>query len=130
MSDEADAVTPADVEAALNPKLDYDTRIKAILKKFRLRPPVEVDEFKAREAMRRADKAKKLLEDEDLTKAFEMVEGVYLGAWRMSDQTEVDKRERCHIAVNLLSDLRNYLMACVANGEAARAALEKAVAQL
>ena len=127
---EDDEVSPADVEAALNPKLDYDTRIKAILKKFRLRPAVEIDEFKAREALRRADKAKKLLEDEDLGKAFEVVEGVYLSAWRMSDQTEVEKRERCHIAVNLLADLRNYLMACVANGEAAKTLLEKSIAQL
>lgn len=109
---------------------DYEDRMRGVLAKLRLRKPVEIDEFKAREAMRRANKAKHLLEDEDLKTAFEMVEGVYMHAWRNSDATEIEKREHCHMAVNLLADLRKYLIACVENGDAARREMEKSVAQL
>lgn len=103
----------------------YDETMRKILETLRLRAPVEGDAAKMREAMRRAQKAKQLRDDPDLKQAFEMVEGVYMSAWRLSDALDVEKRERCHMVVSLLADLRNYLIACVENGEAARREMEK-----
>ena len=105
----------------------YDKAMRRILEPFRA--PVEVDEGKLREAQRRGKRAKELLDDPDLKTAFEMVEGIYLGAWRLSDANDVARRERCHIAVSLLSDLKGYLKACVENGDAARAEIARKVAR-
>lgn len=101
--------------------------MRKILEPFRA--PVQIDEGKAREAQRRGRRARELLEDADLKKAFEMVEGVYLAAWRGSDANDVSRRERCHIAVSLLDDIKNFLHACVENGDAARAEIERKVAR-
>lgn len=114
MSIEAD-----DMESA------YERAMKPILEKLRLRRPSQPDEQKLHEALRRGQRCKELFEDPDLKQAFAMVEDIYLSAWRLSDITDIDKRERCHIAVNLLTDLRSYLKMCVENGDAARREIAK-----
>jgi hypothetical protein len=103
----------------------YDGMIKEALVKFGLRKPIERDEVKLREAARRGQKAQQLLEDPDLSQAFTIVEDVYMSAWRLSDFLDVEKRERCHVAASLLKDLRTFLIACVENGDAARAEIAK-----
>lgn len=101
----------------------YDESMKKLLAPFRKR--VEPDWDKVREAMRRGQAAKRHLADEDLTSMFDAVEGLYLEAFKRSQGGEVELRERCHVAIQVVSDLRAYLRAAVANGEAAAREQEK-----
>lgn len=101
----------------------YDDAMKKLLAPFRKR--VEPDWDKVREAMRRGQAARRHLEDADLTGMFDAVEGLYLEAFKRSQGGETELRERCHIAVQVVSDLRAYLRAAVANGEAAAREQEK-----
>lgn len=105
----------------------YDRSMRRILEPFRA--PVEVDAAKLHEAQRRGRRAQELLNDSDLKQAFEVVEGIYLSAWRLSAVEDVAKRERCHIAVSLLTDIKGFLKACVENGDAARSEIEKKIAR-
>lgn len=102
----------------------YDQAMEKVLTRFR--KPVEVDEFAMREAMRRGTASKHLQENKDLVQMLEAVEGVYMNAWRGSEAHDTQIRERCHIAVSVINDFRNYLRAAVENGEAAARELEKA----
>ena len=90
-----------------------------------LRKPVRVDEFKLREAARRGSAADELARNEAFSEAFDTVRGFYMDAWRNSDALDVEVRERCHVAVCLLDDLKTQIISTVRDGAAARETLEK-----
>jgi hypothetical protein len=90
-----------------------------------LRKPKEVDQHELDVKRARATHAQQLLEDPMLKEAFERVESVYMQAWRNSDPFASDTRERSWVAVQLLGDLKNSLIAVVRDGEAATAQLKK-----
>lgn len=90
-----------------------------------LRKPVHVDEFKLHEASRRGASADELMRNEAFHEAFEQIRDVYMDAWRNSDALDVDRRERCHVAVCLLDDIKNQLISTVRNGAVARETLDK-----
>ena len=106
----------------------YEEMIRKVLPKFRR--PVEIDTAALAEAQRRAERARLLLEDEDLKRAFEMIEGVYMYAWRKTESNDVERRERAWMMVTLLGDLKTYLITCVEKGEAAREQMEKAARRI
>lgn len=89
-----------------------------------LRRPMRVDEFKVREAAARGARAEELMRNEAFTEAFEQVRDVYMDAWRNSDSLDVERRERCHVAVCLLDDIKNQILSTVRNGAAARETLD------
>lgn len=89
------------------------------------RKPVALDELALRKLRERAAHAETLLRDETLAEAFVKVEDVYVRAWRASGALEIDVRERAHLAVLLLGDLKAQLLQFVAEGDAATAALTK-----
>jgi hypothetical protein len=94
-----------------------------------LRKPKELNEGKLAEERARGDHAEALLRDDVLMAAFADVEGVYLEAWRKSGFDEVDLRERAHIAVGLLNDLKSRLISFVQDGAVAREKLKRDVAR-
>lgn len=92
-----------------------------------LRKPTTVDETGLSAQMERGARAEALLGDEMLQQAFRDIETIYLRAWRQSDAHDVEGRERAHVAVCVLDDLRNQLLAFVRDGAVARERLEKAL---
>ncbi|HXI67400.1 MAG TPA: hypothetical protein VNH41_05640 [Steroidobacteraceae bacterium] len=106
----------------------YEEMIRKVLPRFR--KPVEIDQGKLAEDRRRGDRAQQLLADEDLKRAFDTVEAVYMHAWRKTDATDMERRERAWQMVTLLGDLRTYLITCVERGDAARETLERAARQV
>jgi hypothetical protein len=104
---------------------EYDRMMKPILERLRLRKRVQVDEVALREAQVRADHARRLLEDEVLTAAFDAVETVYMEVWKNTRFDEVDKREHAHQVVGVLRDVKTYLKAAVEMGDAAQRELSK-----
>lgn len=101
----------------------YERAMEAVLPGFRKK--VEPDWGRMREAQRFGAACKHLLDNEDLIKMLDAVERVYMNAWRGSDASDTQTRERCHIAVSVVSDFRNYLQAAVENGDAAAREWEK-----
>lgn len=85
-----------------------------------LRMPVKIDEAVEYAARERGAAAEQLLKNEAFTEALADVEKVYLGAWRNSSALDVDLRERAHIAVSLLADIKNVLIARVHDGKIAQ----------
>lgn len=90
-----------------------------------MRKPKTVDEQEMRALAARADRAALLMRDETLAEAFVEVESVYVGAWRTSAALDIELRERAHMAVMLLGDLKAQLMRFVAEGEAAKREIER-----
>lgn len=90
-----------------------------------LRKPFFRDENELRLRRERGQRAKDLLSDETLTEAFGRIEQVYMDAWRGSSLDDVKLRERTHIAVSLLSDLKNQLSSFIVDGKAAAEQLDK-----
>jgi hypothetical protein len=91
-----------------------------------LRRPVEVDEIALEKARERGAEAQRLIEHPLVIEAFERVEAAYMRAWRTSAMEEVEKRERAHDAVLLLTDLKGFLHAVMRDGEGAAELLRKA----
>ena len=90
----------------------------------KMRKPKEVNELVLAKQRERGDRARALINDELLSEAFVRVERVYMDAWRGSGCLDVELRERAHVAVNLLSDLKRQIVAFVAEGDAAVKKLE------
>jgi len=91
-----------------------------------LRKEKEPDELALRQRRERGERAKRLMNDELLVEAFEAVEAYYMGAWRGSAALDVEMRERAHISVNLLDDLKRHLTRVAIEGVAAANALQLA----
>lgn len=84
-----------------------------------LRKEKKPDEQALRKQRERGEAAQRLMKDELLAEAFAEVERVYLTAWRNSGALDIEMRERAHIAVNLLDDVKNHLFSVVRDGIAA-----------
>lgn len=90
-----------------------------------LRKPRHLDPEAEAEKRRRGDEAEQLLRNDAFRDALRAIEEVYMGAWRNSDVYDVERRERAHVAVCLLDDLKNLLVDYVRQGVVARDRLEK-----
>lgn len=88
-----------------------------------------VDEFAMRDRMQRAAEAENLQKNESFTGALAEIEAFYLDAWRRSALDSVELRERAHVAVTLLDDIRNAILSRVRDGEVARESLKKSLRQ-
>ena len=93
------------------------------------RKPVEIDEGALRARSARANAATKLAANEAFQEALAEIDAFYLNAWRNSTLEQVDLRERAHIAVSLISDLRTSILSRVRDGEVARETLRKSLHQ-
>lgn len=102
------------------------TEMKARLRST-LRMPVRVDEAAEMLARQRGSDAEALLNNTAFTEALADVERVYMEAWRNSLGTDIELRERAHVAISLLADLKNLLIARVSAG---KVSLEKLRASL
>jgi hypothetical protein len=92
-----------------------------------LRKPVTVDEHALRLRAERGARAENLLRDDTFSEALAEIEAFYLDAWRRSTLEAVDLRERAHIAVSLIDDLKNAIVSRVRDGEVARETLKKSL---
>jgi hypothetical protein len=101
--------------------------LKIVPEKLRtyLRKPVEIDEGALRARSARANSAEELQRNTAFTESLAEIEAFYLNAWRSSTLDQVELRERAHIAVSLIDDLRNCVLSRVRDGELARASLRK-----
>jgi len=89
-----------------------------------LRKPKTLDESAMGAARERGEHAQALLRDEALMGAFAAVERVYMEAWRGSSLDQVELRERAHIAVSLLNDLKGQIISYVREGASASDRIE------
>lgn len=85
-----------------------------------LRKPARVDPVRLQMESERGARADALLRDEAFNEALDEIRAVYMSAWRNSDALDVEARERCHVAVCLLDDIKAQLVSTVRNGTAAR----------
>jgi len=92
-----------------------------------LRKPRQIDPEEEHQRIVRGERAEALLRDDAFREALESIEAVYMGAWRNSEAIDVERRERAHIAVCLLDDLRNLLIDYVRQGAVAREIVEKSL---
>lgn len=79
--------------------------------------PVAINEGAERESMERGNLADELLKNEAFIEALSDVEKVYVGAWRNSRMDDIDLRERAHMCVCLLADLKGVLVGRVRAGK-------------
>lgn len=89
-----------------------------------LRKPKPVDEGKLALLRERGARAKRLLNDETLVEALARMEAVYMAGWLGSAALDVELRERAHISVNLIHDLKKQLLSFATDGEMAAKKLE------
>ena len=81
--------------------------------------PSEINEAAERAALERGNQATALMENEAFKEALEDVEKVYIAAWRNSNALDVELRERAHMCVGLLADIRNVLVGRIRAGKQA-----------
>jgi G:T/U-mismatch repair DNA glycosylase len=94
-----------------------------------MRRPVQIDEGAEIAASDLGQKAKYLLEDETLLRAFAELEAAMMAQWRTSTADDVDLREAAFVRVAALDDIRGKLRSWVTSGEKARDQLQKLRAQ-
>lgn len=83
------------------------------------------DESRLDQAVSRAVRAERLLADELLIEAFEMLEDSYTTAWRSTTIDDVSAREKLFLAINVVGKVRDHLTAVVTNGKLAQAELKE-----
>lgn len=94
---------------------------------YPMRKPVTVDEGALRVRIARGQSAADLKDNENFTSLITEVEDFYLLAWRQSKADDLDVREKCHVAIKIVDDMRNLLLTRVRDGELARESLQKAM---
>jgi hypothetical protein len=94
---------------------------------YGLRRPRQLNEGKLHDQRVRGERAEALLRDEVFIEALKSIEETYMTAWRKSEGLDVDRRERAHVAVCLLDDIRNQILSYVRDGAVAREQLEKSL---
>lgn len=92
-----------------------------------LRKPAQPDELELLKARERGARAEALLRDETLMEAFTEIERVYYEAWRSSGALDIELRERSHISINLLGDIKAQLIRFVREGEVSKKAIAREV---
>jgi len=91
-----------------------------------------MDEFASRRAMARADRAKRLLEDELYVEAFDIVRKALIEQWEASPPEKVEYREDLKRALDVAKALRQVLTVAIRDGQVAAtdlAQLERQTAQ-
>ena len=88
-----------------------------------------MNEGKAREAVTRAAKAEALLRNELLQEGFDYLEAQFIEAWRNSEVTDNDNRERLYQLLKNLEALKGYFNNVIEDGKMANAQLEQVKAQ-
>jgi hypothetical protein len=88
-----------------------------------------MNEGKAREAITRAAKAEALLRNELLQEGFDYLETQFIDAWRNSEVTDNDSRERLYQLLKNLEALKGYFNTVIEDGKMANAQLEQVKAQ-
>jgi len=84
-------------------------------------------EDKTQAAIQLGVKARLLLEDETLQKAFAEVEKTFIDRWK--NTTDATERERCWMAVNIAENIRAALCVFVDNGKISQGDLDLILAQ-
>lgn len=79
-----------------------------------------MDEGKLRDQAERAERAKRLLEDELLNEAFAKLDTALMKAWKESPPSEPERREDAWRCVKLLEKLQGELNHIVYTGKDAR----------
>ena len=72
-------------------------------------------------------KAKALLEDETLNKAFAAVDELFIERWKTS--TDAAERDRCWMGINIAAQVRSALGVFVDNGKVSQSDLDAILAQ-
>jgi len=84
-----------------------------------------MNEGKAREAITRAAKAEALLRNELLQEGFDYLEAQFIDAWRNSEVTDNESRERLYQLLKNLEALKGYFNTVIEDGKMATAQLEQ-----
>jgi hypothetical protein len=84
-----------------------------------------MNEGKAREAINRASKAEALLKNELLQEGFDYLETQFIEAWRNSEVTDNESRERLYQLLKNLEALKGYFNTVIEDGKMANAQLEQ-----
>ena len=84
-----------------------------------------MNEGKAREAINRASKAEALLRNELLQEGFDYLETQFIEAWRNSEVTDNESRERLYQLLKNLEALKGYVNTVIEDGKMANAQLEQ-----
>lgn len=84
-----------------------------------------MNEGKAREAVSRASKAEALLRNELLQEGFDYLETQFIEAWRNSEVTDNESRERLYQLLKNLEALKGYFNTVIEDGKMANAQLEQ-----
>jgi hypothetical protein len=88
------------------------------------------DEIKLHRDALRASKAKQLMETELVKEAFKTLEDSYIAAWRYTNANDTAAREKLFLAVNVVGKVQEHLNSVIANGNLAKAELEKLAADV
>jgi hypothetical protein len=99
-------------------------------RRFRAWPPNCGEWFeqdKTADAIALGQKAKALLEDETLGKAFAEIEKRFVDRWKTT--TDTAERDRCWMAVNLTTQVKNMLAVYVSNGKLSQQDLDAILAK-
>lgn len=83
------------------------------------------DEFALRKATGRALRAEKLIGDELMVEAFDVLESSYIAAWRATTIDDVSGREKLFLAINIVGKVKAHLGRIVSDGKLAEAELKQ-----
>jgi hypothetical protein len=92
-----------------------------------LRKPVSHDEGVLRTKIAIGQSALELTSNETFKSLLKEVDDFYMESWRASAVEDVEMREKCHVAIQILADIQNTLLSRVRSGESARETLEKQI---
>jgi hypothetical protein len=88
-----------------------------------------MNEDKLQEAIGRAARAQRLVDDELLAEAFDTLDRDYVKAWRESHARDTDARERLWQAVQIVAKVRSHLSTVVNHGKLAQRELDELAAR-
>lgn len=94
-----------------------------------LRKAKEIDPAEESKKLERAARAEALLRDDAFREGLENIEAAYMHSWRQSALTEYELRERCHIALCILDDIKAQLINFVRDGVVAQERIQKSLRQ-
>jgi hypothetical protein len=86
------------------------------------------DELKLRRDMERASRARSLVEDPTLKKAFEDLKQSYFNAWMATTHDQTAARERLWTATTIIAQVQKNLEVMVQDGTLAKAHLDQLAA--
>jgi hypothetical protein len=87
------------------------------------------DELALNKAAERGARAQRLLEDDLLVEAFEMLDRDYSRAWRATAARDTDARERLWQAVQVVAKVRDHLIRVINGGKLAQRQINELAAR-